>query len=861
MDFQQVALVVVRIAGGVTPLVDEGRLLAIEVVGETVAEAFGIGHPEAAAVGVILPRRHIACRIGHARQQAAAGGVGMIRIANHRPGDARRRTGGRDGRQAAIGGVSVGPGAAGEVGHGRDVGPGVGVVSEREPTGGIATIRDPRDPIRARDVADRDAIAKPVARRRDRTEATHRRAEDGGVAVEVLPGETGRGGAREATEDAGRVRESAGAAREHEPHPGIREPGHRARPVDTHFDPVGIRERPALPHATIRPRGRRPDEAGDRVDRVVAPTEGQRHAEIGNLNVGFFVVDAAGGHVDGVSRTEPGVVNGDRGLEIRPRGRNPRRRPAIRHQRVGAHRAVDDVADGLAIESRLRRIARHALERVPDALPLFRGVGATADCNLVFRHEGGELHTCVVRHSRKAVGHGGRDRIADLRTHAGQQRGDVGHVAGVDLHEVGHPAGRGRGDLEGLHRRHAFEVGQFLEREAFERRVGVAQEQVAIEIDRGGAGVDRKPTVDVGRDVDPHVGRQIGKLQAGGRGGRKRGAARGDAEGHVRAVRDRGREGGERSLIGIGRREILRDGEVEQAADGLVTVNRRAIGPVELLGVGDAPLGGQERLRELVGVEPDRDEPIGRAGERARIARAARWSRDGDRKRKLPGGGIGDGGRSGRDRDPVTAEHGPGGALDIELRVDRETAEGDVGEREIDAARAEQRLRAVGEPDGDPILGRRRDRGRPRRLGRLTDHGVGQPRRQHRERLLADRAVVADVGDRELRPVLSQPGGHLRLVVFGCGLLLPDRIREVVGLERAERHAREDARQARPEIAKLPRGVDRHPGLHARRRDRHESLDPSVLEAIGVLVVAEARRGENVCGGKRVAGTDIVAKL
>ena len=156
------------------------------------AESLCVGDAEAAAVGVILPRRHEPARVGHARQQSAASGVGVVGVANHRRGSTGGGRG-NGGRCQAATHVGVAPGSPREIGNGRDMGPRVSVVGKRQPAGRIAEIRGLRDPVGAGDVVDLHAVAKPVALRADRTGAGHDRPKRRRAAVVILPAEASRG--------------------------------------------------------------------------------------------------------------------------------------------------------------------------------------------------------------------------------------------------------------------------------------------------------------------------------------------------------------------------------------------------------------------------------------------------------------------------------------------------------------------------------------------------------------------------------------------------------------------------------------------------------------------------------------------
>ena len=421
------------------------------------AESLCVGDAEAAAVGVILPRRHEPARVGHARQQSAASGVGVVGVANHRRGSTGggRGSGGR--RQSATH-VGVAPGSPREIGDGRDMGPHIAVVGERQPAGRVAEIGNLRDPVGAGDVVDLHSVAKPVALRADRAGAGDERPKRHRAAVIILPREAGRGRTGERAEQAGRAHPSAHEAWvEDQPHPVSGEPGHRASSVGGDLDPVGIAERPALPQPAVRPGRRSAGQARYRMERVIPPAKVERTTEVRDLDVGLLVVDVPVGHVDGIARLLVEAPGQQCRLDGRRKHRKPRGGAAIREHGPRPHTSLDHEADG--------RAGRGDRERVADPLPLPVD-GTAANDDLVLRHKGREGRAGV---AGNALLHGRRDRRHDLRSHARQERGDAGHVAGIDLDKIREPARRGGGQLKRLHRRHALEVRQLLERQALKR--------------------------------------------------------------------------------------------------------------------------------------------------------------------------------------------------------------------------------------------------------------------------------------------------------------------------------------------------------------------------------------------------------
>ena len=196
------------------------------------------------------------------------------------------------------------------------------------------------------------------------------------------------------------------------------------------------------------------------------PAEGQRHAEVLDLEIRLVVVDIAGGDVDWVAEIIRRVIDGNRELQNRRRHAPPRRAAAIRTQRLAAHGAVDDEADRPAV-ARISRIGRHNLQCVAHALPLPAGRTA-AHGKLCFWHKGREGDSRVIGQARQTIFHGVGDGRANLDPHAREQAGDAADVGRIDLDQAANSA-RGRRQLKCLDRRHALEVGQFLEHEALER--------------------------------------------------------------------------------------------------------------------------------------------------------------------------------------------------------------------------------------------------------------------------------------------------------------------------------------------------------------------------------------------------------
>ena len=129
---------------------------------------------------------------------------------------------------------------------------------------------------------------------------------------------------------------------------------------------------------------------------------------------------------------------------------------------------MNNIANHLTIKVCFCWIAGHTLQGVAHASPLLGGVRTAANSHLSFGHQGRKFHTGIVRYTRKSIAHGAGDGIANIGAHAWQQHGYIGHIASVDLYEVGQSTCRSGGELEGLHRRHALEVGQLFQHQALQ---------------------------------------------------------------------------------------------------------------------------------------------------------------------------------------------------------------------------------------------------------------------------------------------------------------------------------------------------------------------------------------------------------
>ena len=193
------------------------------------------------------------------------------------------------------------------------------------------------------------------------------------------------------------------------------------------------------------------------MERVIPPAKVERTTEVWDLDVGLLVVDIAIGHVDWIARLLVDAPGQRCRLDGRRKHRKPRGGAAIRENGPRSHRSLDHEADG--------RAGRGDRERVANPLPLPVD-GSTANGDLLLRHQRRKRGAVVAGY---ALLHGRRNRRHDLRSHTRQERGDSGHVAGIDLDEIREPARRGDSQLKRLHRRHALEVRQFLERQALER--------------------------------------------------------------------------------------------------------------------------------------------------------------------------------------------------------------------------------------------------------------------------------------------------------------------------------------------------------------------------------------------------------